>query len=497
MKKVIISLYIISLFLPAITQAQVDQRCWIKEDCMRFREGLVDTSQVAEGFYSAADHKDALGACGAATDASGRDLGFCLPAGKAVTAISFGGKTEFSSIADFIQYIYRYGFIIGSVIAVAMIILGGILWIFSGGSADAITKAKKKIGGALMGLVLIALSYSILNLVNPYLVNLRLPEIWAINSQGLVTPTCTNLSNPNVGVAFAYPQGTDLDASEKKEKLNSASYKIKAGKAECGSHYFVDKTGGQTCRGTFCGERKPRDPPEICAPILEGDESNIYECVRGQLVLELGVGSTWQTVISETPLIGIVANKLEGEGSDWLDDDFISFVGVCEKDGVLYEGDFEWWDGGSEYRLIKQKRGTTGKFSQYIIIVDNLAGPKAVYDEDDWCDSDQKLVGFWMYGEIGKDWDPWEDARFWVGQSDNSFDAVVGKWDNVGWKNYLSYENLDKKGIYMRVLFSDNILDGVLSEEDTWPTENSKVSIPTKKPESSDVTGMPMPIYVP
>src|SRR3989339_69594 len=219
MKKIIISISILSLCIPLFVSAQIDQRCWKEDECIEYRKAnfVGDGMDPADGFYSAEKHQDAEIACKGKTDAAGEPVGFCLPAGQSVTGISFGGKNKFSNIVDFIQYIYRYGFIAGTIIAVAMVIMSGMFWIFSGGNTDGITKAKNKLSGAVIGLILLAISYTILNLINPYLVNLRVPSVWAVNRIGLAPAVCSQLKDlekASLALAYTATQAASVSSTE-------------------------------------------------------------------------------------------------------------------------------------------------------------------------------------------------------------------------------------------------------------------------------------------
>jgi len=105
----------------------IDQRCWTKEKCEEARIDFGLSPKEATGcFYSAEEHQDAKLACGGTEDALGKKLGFCLPVGQSVTTISFDGKREFGNIAEFIQYTYKYGFGVGIILGIVMIIIGGL-----------------------------------------------------------------------------------------------------------------------------------------------------------------------------------------------------------------------------------------------------------------------------------------------------------------------------------------------------------------------------------
>lgn len=78
-----------------------------------------------------------------------------------------------------------YGLIIGTVgiLAAIMIMYGGFRWLTSRGG-QAVSEAKDIIFSALIGLTLAFLSYAILYLINPNLLNIGLPGITGIQSSG-------------------------------------------------------------------------------------------------------------------------------------------------------------------------------------------------------------------------------------------------------------------------------------------------------------------------
>jgi hypothetical protein len=76
-------------------------------------------------------------------------------------------------IAEYISAIYNYAVGIVGIIAVVVMMLGGVLWMTAGGSAGRVTEARAWITAAITGLVLILASYTILYTVNPDLVNLK------------------------------------------------------------------------------------------------------------------------------------------------------------------------------------------------------------------------------------------------------------------------------------------------------------------------------------
>jgi 3D (Asp-Asp-Asp) domain-containing protein len=73
-------------------------------------------------------------------------------------------------IAEYLVAIYKLGQIFGTIIAIAMIMMAGFMWLTSGGNQAMIGQAKDHISSAVIGLALLFGSYVILTTVNPALV---------------------------------------------------------------------------------------------------------------------------------------------------------------------------------------------------------------------------------------------------------------------------------------------------------------------------------------
>src|SRR3989338_9152695 len=114
MKTLFLSTVLFSLIVPSVVSAQIDPRCFTRDECTRARQEMLGQpvsyaiGGAESGFYSARDHADAADACkgteiwGTVTDpASGvqstgqQEAGFCLPVTQAETTIQIGGETRF------------------------------------------------------------------------------------------------------------------------------------------------------------------------------------------------------------------------------------------------------------------------------------------------------------------------------------------------------------------------------------------------------------------
>ena len=78
-------------------------------------------------------------------------------------------------LARYIAAFYKWGLSIVGVLAILMLMAGGIVWLTSGGDSGRIANAKKMIEGSLFGSLLLLGAYFFLNTINPDLT--KLPAI--------------------------------------------------------------------------------------------------------------------------------------------------------------------------------------------------------------------------------------------------------------------------------------------------------------------------------
>jgi hypothetical protein len=273
----------------AQSQKDLDQRCFTQEECRAARATMgVPVERQAEGFYN--NNPETRTACRDTKDPSGVELGFCLPAGETTSAVKFGGVSKFANIGVFIQYIYRYGVVFAGILAVIVIIVAGLQWTASGGNSSTIESAKKRIVGAITGLILASTSYVILNTVSPSTLNLRLPQIWMIrpspisnpykycmampaakasDNSGWVAPKIAPFQENYRGI----PAGNFQDAFTAKGDLNAflPAEKIQGPVAKCGEKMYVQGTEGDSCTGTYCPQGSfCFDEQKFCLPLPVG-----------------------------------------------------------------------------------------------------------------------------------------------------------------------------------------------------------------------------------
>ena len=99
------------------------------------------------------------------------------------TGINAKGQTVVRSdlLAKYINAFYKWGLSIVAVIAVMVLMAGGLMWIVSGGESGTINKAKDMIFGSLTGMALLVGAWFFLNTINPKLTQLPAIEMVLVN----------------------------------------------------------------------------------------------------------------------------------------------------------------------------------------------------------------------------------------------------------------------------------------------------------------------------
>jgi hypothetical protein len=106
--------------------------------------------------------------------------------------------TASSTPGTFVANFYQFALMIGGVLAFGIIVYGGVKYMASAGNPSGQGDAKEWIQAALLGLLLLVGAYFILNVVNPQLTNLGLPQLTPVNIQSQATtpaPTSSYLND--------------------------------------------------------------------------------------------------------------------------------------------------------------------------------------------------------------------------------------------------------------------------------------------------------------
>lgn len=226
------------------------------------------------------------------------------------------GNAANGSISDVSQYIGRlYNFLIGIIgmVAAVMMIMGGFQYLTSAGDSGKIGAAKKRIGDALIGVVLALGAYVILNTINPALLKFE-PLSARVKEVGTVTfflPWCEDLIGATPRVDVTQVNGKDCGNVGTYQAGNTTSYCVYRG--ECTPDRGDGKFnfgGGEPAHGVetclqrsgltpkFIGDSLAKDKTStfgLCLPC-----ANITKSVAGSLGMTIADAcQVWQTTVTD------------------------------------------------------------------------------------------------------------------------------------------------------------------------------------------------------
>jgi len=140
----------------------------------------------------------------------------------------------------YIKILYQFSIGVIAILAVIMIMIGGLGWIFAAGNPGKIGKAKEQISSAIAGLILALCSYLILVLINPNLVNLNITGLY--NIQAVQEENWCGTGNRMIGDAklnFPGGEGTLRYSTKPDPASDSASEGVvSVSHLECGETYY-------------------------------------------------------------------------------------------------------------------------------------------------------------------------------------------------------------------------------------------------------------------
>lgn len=187
-------------------------------------------------------------------------FGFLVEVVHAQTQISVGGTSgaggAIPSPQETIVNIYNFALMIGGILAFGMIVYGAVRYTLSGGSPSGQSEARDIITQALLGLLLLVGVFIVLNLVNPELTRLSLPELGKIEAPKEARPPADvgslTLTQENAmaqlgaaGISVAGP----LNLAGLRQSTVNEAIRLKQA---CGCEIVITSaTGGQHASGKF------------------------------------------------------------------------------------------------------------------------------------------------------------------------------------------------------------------------------------------------------
>ncbi|NQT49394.1 hypothetical protein HQ571_01730 [Candidatus Kuenenbacteria bacterium] len=124
--------------------------------------------------------------------------------------------------ANYISALYRYGVLLGSIIAVITLMMGGVMYMLGGMNQTMINKAKGFMLGSVSGIILLLGSYLLLNSINPNLIYLQPIEVEVAKEAALTDVTfCTELDKTKFTFTDK-PCGEEVDYKSSDPSINDS-----------------------------------------------------------------------------------------------------------------------------------------------------------------------------------------------------------------------------------------------------------------------------------
>lgn len=95
------------------------------------------------------------------------ELNIDIPGLEFSTPVLSQGNVQVNFIGEYIAALYQWIIYAAAIVAVVLMMIGGLQWMIAGGNAAGISKAKKRISDAITGLVLILAAYTIAFYIDP------------------------------------------------------------------------------------------------------------------------------------------------------------------------------------------------------------------------------------------------------------------------------------------------------------------------------------------
>lgn len=165
-------------------------------------------------------------------------------------------------IGEYINSMFFFMINSGMVIAIVMVMIGGLQYTLGASSKDGVSKGKDRIKNGITGLVLLLCVHLIAQTVNPYLVRMQLPKFPMVKPIGL-------------------PEGASSceQYKEKKDKDGKVLYKLEKDPGKCGESSSVAAAEGQpaVAGGISCDYKEGCPTGQGCAG--SGSTAKCVECV--------------------------------------------------------------------------------------------------------------------------------------------------------------------------------------------------------------------------
>jgi hypothetical protein len=172
-------------------------KCWTKEECESWSD------ERSGGEIVTAEWGSVFPADCAKTKTSQEEMHYCYANDVPYDLnIALGNVTEVQNLPAYINAVYTWLLPAASLVAVVMMMIGGLQYTLARGKSKYIEKAKTRITNAITGIVILLSAFVILNLIDPRLVSfdaLKIPLVKEVTILDAMS-SCERLSDVGYGI---------------------------------------------------------------------------------------------------------------------------------------------------------------------------------------------------------------------------------------------------------------------------------------------------------
>lgn len=151
-----------------ITKPENNQLCWTEYECTTQASTDLGTSEMAFEW-------------GGQRNSCVSGEGFCYKPMPPITlSVAIDDLTTANDLPEYLNAIYNWIIPAGALLAIVIVMIGGLQYALAHGESGKVTQAKDRIKNAVIGMVLLMFTFAIMNLIDPDLVtlhNLRVPQV--------------------------------------------------------------------------------------------------------------------------------------------------------------------------------------------------------------------------------------------------------------------------------------------------------------------------------
>jgi hypothetical protein len=151
-------------------------------------------------------------------------------------------ETAKQMMPEYLRYIFNFIVITSGIVVMGVLIYGGFTFLTSSGNPQKMTKGKEIITNGIIGLILILSSWLIISLINPSLLNLSVIDLDELGEE--IAKDAYHPNNPSYlgpGVYFLYSPGGNIEKYER--IINPGTYNL-SNFAEKPTNFLIQNTGG-------------------------------------------------------------------------------------------------------------------------------------------------------------------------------------------------------------------------------------------------------------